>query len=243
MNCWSKTKSKNYIFHYSKNSLAERDLDLIIKTQENCHKSICKALGVSMDIPIKYFLCDSPEAVGNIYGSIHGDDFEPCNGFAMRPNEIYAVYNETVKCIGFHEDAHIISYHTLNRPPQVFIREGLVMYFDKVYWGISNDAWVYYLLQNNKFISLKDLIIDSKFYGFSDKLTYPIAGSFVSYLISICGLDKFKKFYMNLNENFEQCFKNSFGMSLEEVERDFTDYILLIKPNKEILTLIAILLS
>jgi len=27
------------------------------------------------------------------------------------PNEIYAVYNDKVKCIGFHEDAHIISYN------------------------------------------------------------------------------------------------------------------------------------
>lgn len=243
MNNWLKTKTKHYIFHYNKDSLAEKDLDLIIKTQENCHKNICKSLNVEMDIPIKYFLCDTPEEVGTIYGTIHGDDFEPCNGFAMRPNEIYAVYNEDLKCIGFHEDAHIISYHSLNRPPQVFIREGLVMHFDKVYWGISNDAWVYYLLQNNRFISLKDLIIDAKFYSFSDKLTYPIAGSFISYLININGLDNFKSFYINLNDDFEQCFEKSFGTSLHEIEKDFIDYIYLIVPNKHILKLIGDLLT
>lgn len=243
MNSWLKTKSENYIFHYNKDSIAERDLDLIIQTQENCHKNICKSLNVKMDIPIKYFLCDTPEEVGNIYGSIHGNDFEPCNGFAMRPNEIYAVYNDSIKCIGFHEDAHIISYHTLTRPPQVFIREGLAMYFDKVYWGISNDAWVYYFLQNDKFISLKDLIIDSKFYSFSDKLTYPIAGSFVSYIINNYGLEKFKNFYLTLNESFEHCFEKSFGISLDEMEKDFIDYIYLIVPNKHILKLIDNFLS
>ena len=93
---------------------------------------------------IEYFLCETPEDVGRIYG-----DNEPCNGFAAPPNKIYAVYNEKIQCIGFHEDAHIISY-TINRPDCPAIREELAMYFDRKWWGIQNLDWVGFFLKEKR---------------------------------------------------------------------------------------------
>ena len=98
-------ESEHYIFNYGEDTKAERDIAEIAAYQEACFHYICSFLGVKPDFKIEYFLCDSPEEVGRIYG-----DNDPCNGFAAPPDKIYAVYNEQVQCIGFHEDAHIISF-------------------------------------------------------------------------------------------------------------------------------------
>ncbi|MDY0373276.1 MAG: hypothetical protein RBQ86_04080, partial [Candidatus Izemoplasmatales bacterium] len=105
-----KYSSEHYNFHFVKDSLAEIDINKIACIQEKCYKEISSFLNVFPTFKIDYFLLDTPELVGEIYG-----DNDPCNGFANPPNEIYAVYNEKVKCIGYHEDAHIISY-ILNKP-------------------------------------------------------------------------------------------------------------------------------
>ena len=102
-------------------------------------------------------LLDTPDLVGEIYG-----DNEPCNGFASPPDSIYAVYNEEVKCIGPHEDAHLISY-TINRPKSMFIREGLAMFFDKFWWGKTNEDWVKSFLHDNRYIDINQLLLDNIF--------------------------------------------------------------------------------
>ena len=118
-------ESPHYLFHYEVGTAAEWDIEEIADKQERCFAHICSILCINPNIKIEYFLCNSPEDVGRIYG-----DNEPCNGFTIMPNQIYAVYNDKEKCVGFHEDAHIISY-TINRPECPAIREGLAMFFDR----------------------------------------------------------------------------------------------------------------
>ena len=93
-------ETEHYIFRYGAGTAAERDIEKIAALQESCFSHICAVLGLTPDFRIEYFLCDSPEEVGRICG-----DDEPCNGFADLPNRIYAVYNDAVQCVGFHEDA------------------------------------------------------------------------------------------------------------------------------------------
>ncbi|MCR5786720.1 MAG: hypothetical protein K6G28_03395, partial [Acholeplasmatales bacterium] len=102
------------IFYYDDNSHAAKDIEKIACYQEKCFKYICMVLKTKPTFKIHYFLCETPERVGKIYC-----DNEPCNGFASVPDKIYAVYNKNIKCIGFHEDAHLISY-TINRPDNPF---------------------------------------------------------------------------------------------------------------------------
>lgn len=232
MNNWIIKESENYTFHYHKNSVAQNMIDDIVNTQELCFKHICKVLDVKFNNKIKYYLCNSPKEVGILYG-----DNEDCNAFARNPNEIYAVVNEDVQCIGYHEDSHIISY-SINTPPQVFIREGLAMYFDKQHFGISNLVWAKYFISANKYISISKLIDKDSFYKYSWSLTYPIAGAFTEYLITIYGIGKYKLFYKSLNEDFKGCFNKVFGISLEEFERDFTLYLDSFKVNEKLLQLL-----
>lgn len=103
------TETAHYIFHYQTGSYAERNIKRISETQEQCWQRICKELGTTPTFKIQYFLFNTPEEVGEMYG-----DNEPCNGFTSPPDTIYAVYNNTVKGIDPHEDAVLISY-TSNR--------------------------------------------------------------------------------------------------------------------------------
>ncbi|WP_035290974.1 hypothetical protein [Clostridium sp. KNHs214] len=226
---WITRETENYIFHYNKESVAERNIENIINTQESCNKYITKVLGIKLDKKINYFLCASREEVGELYG-----DNDPCNGFARMPNEIYAVYNENIKCIGCHEDAHIISY-TIARPKQAFIREGLAMYFDKMWWGIWNEAWVKYYIDNNKLPDICHMMDDNNFFEYSCEFTYPLAGAFIQYLINTYGIERFKKLYKNLEEDAFGPFNKFYGINLGDIEKEFIDYISHMKINEKVI--------
>lgn len=232
MSNWSTKESEHYIFHYHKSSIAENMIDEIIDTQEHCFNHICTVLDADFKFKIKYYLCDSAKEVGSFYG-----DDEPCNDFAKKPNEIFAVVNEEVQCIGYHEDCHVISY-SIAIPPQVFIREGLEMYFDKQHFGINNLNWVSYFIAKNKYISISSLISNDEFYKNPWNITYPIAGVFTDYVISVYGIEKYLEFYKILDEDFENCFYKVFGVSLDEFEIDFIKYINSFKTNEDLFKLL-----
>jgi hypothetical protein len=224
---WKKKKSSHYIFTYHKDSFVEKDIAEIIEIQESCYEYICEVLKVKMNRTIHYFLCELPEEVGRMYG-----DDESVNGIIKMPDKIYAVYNEKVKCIGFHEDVHLIAYNTLGKPKQSFLREGLAMFFDKVWWRIPNEAWVQVYINTGLYPKLSTLTEYEEFHRYKDIITYPIAGVFVDYLISIFGIEKFKVFFKTVDENFDKCFLRTFGISLKNFEDKLTKYVKIIEYNK-----------
>ncbi len=183
------TETDHYVFHYFPGSPAERDISKISSAQEKSWQEICHEMGVTPDFKIHYYLLNTPEEVGIAYG-----DNEPCNGCADSPDRIYAVYNDQVQCIGPHEDAHIISY-IINTPPQTFIREGLAMYFDKVWWDRPNEVWVTEFIKDGKYISVEKLLNNEQFDNYSCTVTYPIAGAFTHFLISKIGMDHYLQLY------------------------------------------------
>lgn len=211
--------SEHYIFHYSSGTKAQEDIAWIASHQEACYQYICAVLGTKPDFKIQYFLCDSPEEVGRIYG-----DNEPCNGFASPPNKIYAVYNEKIQCIGFHEDAHIISY-TINRPDSPAIREGLAMYFDRQWWGIENIHWTVYFIKSGRYISVNDLLDTERFFSEDCSITYPIMGAFTDWLISRFGMERYLSMYKARDTN--AAIPLVYGVTLTEMNQSFKDYLLL----------------
>jgi len=219
-------ESEHYIFNYGENTKAAQDIVEIAKLQEDCFRYICSVLRVKPDFKIEYFLCDSPEEVGRIYG-----DNEPCNGFAVRPNTIYAVYNEKVQCIGFHEDAHIISY-TVNRPDCPAIREGLAMYFDRKWWGIHNLDWTGYYLKTERYISIDKLLDKEIFFNQNCTITYPIMGAFTDWLIATYGNECYMRMFKQ--QDMPSAIVEVYGKTTAEMNREFADYVRLFKIDKNL---------
>ncbi len=208
--------TEHYVFAYIENTLAANDIEKIAEEQEECFNKICKTLKVNFTEKINYYLFDSPLEVGKLYGIN-----EPINGFAVwGENKIYAVYNETIKCIGAHEDAHLISF-VINAPKSNFIVEGLAMYFDEKWWGLDNDNWASYYKDINKDLSITKVLNNDEFDSYNCEITYPIAGAFTKYLIDTFGIEKYKEFYKISDYPKSSDFKIIFNYTIEELELDF----------------------
>ena len=142
----------------------------------------------------------------------------------------------------YHEDSHILSY-LISTPPQVFIREGLAMYFDKNHRGISNTNWVSYFIYSDKYIHILNLMCNEEFYKSPWNITYPIAGAFTNYLITIYGVDKYLMFYKDIDDDFNLSFYNTFGISIYEFEIEFIKYIKSLDISNELCELLEALMN
>lgn len=210
-------ESPHYRFHYAKNSVAEREIEEIAEEQERCFAKITERLGVLPEFKIRYFLTESPEDVGAFYG-----DNESCNGFARMPDQIYAVYNEEVRCIGMHEDTHLISY-VRGKPDCAFLREGLAMMMDEVWWGEPNETWVERFYEEGKMPSVRTLFDSESFYELSCEISYPVAGAFTRFLCDRVGEARFLEevYYGGGDpvEKIEKLLRKSFSETEEEFRR------------------------
>ena len=213
---YKRFKSEHYIFYFEPNSLADQEIEEITKEQENCFQSICNTLGITFAEKICYYLMDSPEKVGILFG---GND--PINAFAvLGENKIYAVYNPDVKCIGFHEDTHLISA-TLGIPQSEFLLEGLAMFFDKTWWGLQNERWACYYKTKSQDISIKSMLETKDFYSFDCMISYPIAGAFIQFLIDRYGLERFKTLYQYPGSDYINTFESIYPASFSDIESAF----------------------
>ena len=236
----------HYVFHFKEHSMAERDIVSVSSLQEECYSFISCCLGTEANGTIHYHFFDTPEEVGRQYAITHdNDDDEPCNGFALPDtvskdgmNHIYAVYNDKLKCIGFHEDAHIISY-SLGRPISQFVREGLAMFFDRYWWGIDNYSWTRWYLEQGKLPSVKKMLQNEFFREYDDSTIYPIAGAFTSYLIERYGMQKYLAFYRACTGDAERACETAFAAPVTMIEKGFIDHMKLFRLRNEIRELLT----
>lgn len=177
-------------------------------------------LKVPKDFVINYYLCITPEQVGNFYG-----DNSSCNVFNRLPNNVYAVYSDEIKCVGFHEDAHLISYHYMARPNCNFLREGLAMFFDKTWDGRQNVECVRDYLLNNPLPKLSSLFENDIFFSYECDITYLLSGAFTDYLIKNFGIDLYKRMYSDYDKLGLEIFERYIQNSITKLEKEFYDYI------------------
>ena len=212
-------ETEHYIFHYEDGSLASQDIVGIAEGQEACYRYISQVLEMVLPYQIHYYLCQTPEEVGAVLG-----EEESCNGFARMPDTIYAVYNEQVNCLGFHEDAHLIS-NAFHEPHSTFLKEGLAMYFDQLWWGIDNQSWTLYFYRKGLLPSLTDLAQCSIFETLDCSLTYPVAGCFVQYLMNRFGKERFLTFWKLVEKDVDSASRSVFASSLLELDTAFRQYL------------------
>jgi hypothetical protein len=221
---WKEKETEHYIFHYKADSLAEKEIQHIIELQEGCFKEITDKLEFIPEKRIIYWLCDTREEVMHISGfeyETNGVTF-----FHLENPTIYAVYNEEVKCVGAHEDAHAISFQ-LAYPYSSAIAEGLAMYFDKEWWKIPNELCTRVYLEDKKYERTESLILSDyeSFLEIEDRISYPIMGAFTAFLIDTYGIEKYKSVYEEY-EDFSQRFREIYKKELCVLEDEFVESIM-----------------
>jgi len=218
-------ETEHYIFHFKENSLAEKYINYISNTQENCYKKITSLLNIFPNFKIHYYLIDSPIIVGKIYNEIHCDgDDEPCNGFTNYPDTIYCVYNNEIKCIGLHEDTHIISYCKF-RPKSAFLREGLAMYMDKFWHSKTNERWVLESINKGFEIDFFKLLNNNNFFKIDCNISYPLSGAFVNFICENFGIKKFLSELYYTKKNYIKQLNLLFKYKKQDMHNSFVEFI------------------
>ncbi len=225
-------ETEHYVFHAAPGSLAEKDINLIAAEQEASYKHIGNMLGLTMKVKIHYYLCNCREEVGREIERRFGV-YSLNNGCAVSENEIYAVYNQEIKCIGPHEDTHVLAF-SVGRPASSFLEEGLACAMDTQWWGIDNHAWVSYYRKNGSCPSVYELLhMDWQTFGTLDcSVTYPVAGSFVTWLLLRFGREKFFQLYTA--EDYDAVAENNLGSKLAVLEADYFGFISLLRGDKAV---------
>ena len=219
MNGYIESSSEHYRYYCPADSTAARNLEHIKKIQEKSFEKIVDLLGVKPDFPLRYILCETSEEVGRAYG-----DNEPCNGFADSPDTVFAVYNEKVRCIGPHEDTHLIA-ELIAHPASSFIREGLAMYMDEEWWGKGNTAWVSDFLADGRYVGVDQLLDNESFWSYPDEITYPLAGAFTLWLIEQLGMRKYLDQIYVTGDHAAETLEKTFGCSVKQVDQLFCSWI------------------
>lgn len=222
MNAWLTKETEHYLFHFKAGSLAEQELEQIVTEQEGCFREITQTLQLFPRHRITYWLCSTRKEVmqaSQIDFETNGITFTDPDG-----PEIYAVYNQEVKCTGFHEDVHAITCQFAS-PASSAIVEGLAMFFDKVWWKIPTEVCTRVYQEDGKCLDVSRWTADNNaFFQVSDTITYPVMGAFTAFLIGRFGMEKYKALYLACDDTARR-FTQVYDMSLEEAELAFTAFI------------------
>lgn len=216
-------ETEHYVFRYVSGSLAEKEIISIADEQENGYSKLKELFGYEMPLRIEFFLTSSPDENGEILNEIfEGMGPYPTNACCIGPNYVFAAYNDEVKAIGCHEDAHLFSY-MLCMPKSQLLSEGLAVFSDGAFWGRPNPEWVSEFLKNGSYISVRELASDENFWNTAPEISYPISGAFVGFLIDRLGKESFLcKVYASDKPLFENLCE-LFGMNEDEIEKSFVN--------------------
>lgn len=188
-------ESTHYILNAPKGSLAEKDFKIIARNQETCYATFLKALGLKSRLRIHYYFFTSPLTCGKQYRLLHPDEYsdddadEEVNGYTSYPDVVFATYNEKIKCVGYHEDVHLLMAEHYGNLKSCFVKEGVAMAFDEVWWGIENDHWAKIIVEKEIINNIADLYDNELFFQYHCMYTYPLAGSFTKWLIKKMGIN------------------------------------------------------
>jgi len=231
---WIIKRSPFYIFHYFKNSLAEKEINQIIKIQESAYKKILKNLKLKNKRKIRYYIYPSEEIKERLMGdSGNGNAIwieikKEKENWKSKKIEVHCIYSNKVKCIGEHEDTHLLSL--LLGVATFLFSEGLAEFMSEKWDQKDIDFWTKKYLKRNKLYSLEFLIDNKNWNKINEAIVYPQAGSFVRYLIKIYGLEKFKEVYKNLSRNKTtkqniKVIKKIYFKSIRELEENWKEYL------------------
>jgi hypothetical protein len=212
---WHPHESPHFRFHVIPGSTAFRELEAIERMREDGLKKILETFQID-DEPgdrIDYFFYES-----RVHKGLVTDDQMPAHTFVERA-EIHAVFGLNGRLETPHEDAHVV-LGRIGRPPKL-IEEGAAEY---VQHGDEAHAWCTRVLGGANAPSVETLI-DNEAFGLSDLyVTYPVAASFVGFLVERYGVDPFKRLYAAPRDAVQPAFV-IYGKSWSELESEWRAFI------------------
>ncbi len=223
---WLTRETDHYIFRYFQNSEAEKDVAMIVTTQEKAFKKIIAFLDIKPpEKKIEYYYYPDKE----VKETLMGDDWYAQSIYDEF--RIHVVYTRDIKPLGEHEDTHLLSL-----PWGIsigFFQEGLAEFMVGHAWdGKSHISYVQEGFSKHLYLPLSDFFEHEAWLRTDDSKPlhfYSLVGSFTTYLINNYGRDKFKDLYMNTRRDYtrtenQAVFEKIYG-PIGSVEKGFRVYI------------------
>jgi hypothetical protein len=210
---WIAVQSEHFIFHYRPNSLAERNIAIIIEEMENNYREIVIALNVNYSGVVNYYLYNSNEAssIGVIAGGFSDNSFETIR-------QTYDGYP-----LGKHELVHIISFRAIGIAFLRLTSEGLANAVDGTYGGKPISDWMREYVATGALIPVREMVENSEKYD--EARFYPQSGFFVQYLVNRFGIDKFKVIFRASHYEFYEIFQATYGIDLDTLANEYFAYL------------------
>ena len=236
---WKRTESNYYVFHYKDKSYAHKNISKIVEEQDYRFKEIINYFPATISRKVDYWLCDSREEVALLADNVPTNGIVSWDDNDVEDVSIYAVYNETMQCTGYHEETHAVT-HFINEPSSSALSEGTACFMEKTWWGIDNNLCTYIYYHGDKYVSVENLICDKEqeeefFCEVKEAIAYPIMGAFVEFLFSKEEQNpgNYLKLYKYEGDDWRKEFENIYHCELHELEKEFLNVINKRKYSKE----------
>lgn len=217
---WMTVETVCCAIHYVSGTASERDIESLKSMADAQAADVEKRMGANFTrkVPLTFL----PRVLGQ-------------GGFAS--NGIYVSYldrnyvGSTTQQVIHHEMVHWLDTQVGAKGRISMLQEGLAVYFSDGHFKVESiPARAEVLVQMERYIPLRDLT--DSFYSSQHEIGYIEAGALVGYLIETYGLDKFNDFFRNLERvngpdsaTLEAGLNRHFGISLDQLETDFRDYL------------------
>lgn len=210
----------HYVFRYADGDSVQSE------RQERYHDWAIARLGLTLDRPIAYHKYRDRAHMKAVTG-------KETNGWADPAT--YAIHS--IWPWDNHEVVHVMT--ALIGRPTDFFNEGIAvsMQMDpqtgrlEAYWSSrAVHDWAHAFRWNRELPRLADMVETNAFRRLDDVKSYPMAGSFVAFLIEERGMDRVKNFFTTGSRtasvaDIERQFSAAFGMTLQESETRWHGYL------------------
>ncbi|MBI4641773.1 MAG: hypothetical protein HY731_13840 [Candidatus Tectomicrobia bacterium] len=211
---WLQYESKHFLFSCDPKSPVAGRIRAHADTYDKTFEEISQVLGVQLNEKIRVYIYASSEA----FRREEGGDM-----YSGRASGRLMEIHESPFIPPGHEMAHILADHIGSVYPEYpFLREGLAVYFE----GSERQRRLHTIAKD--YLTRKELTslepLKDRFRDLKPAMTYPVAGSFVKYLIDTYGLEKFKALWVSGLE-LEKAFSKVYGKSFRKVGQEWMDML------------------
>ncbi len=205
---WQVAESSHFRLHVVPGTTAAREAPDLLVEREKGLRQIQEVFRVRDrgNEPIAHFNYESC-----LHKELITGDGQPAHVFPRR-REVHTVHGPGLRLASPHEDAHIV-LSALGRPPKV-LQEGAAEYAHR---GEAAHAWYLGMLGGLEPELPVDLFVDAVFLREDPFLTYPLAASFVAFLLRRGERERFKRLYATAGAGVAEAALRIYGNSLEEL--------------------------
>lgn len=234
----STAESEHFVLYFDDNSIAGAELDYILRVQEYRHAQLQTSLGVAPNEPIAVYLYPDEETKGRLTGS-RRTSVTPVWLSTPQIHMLAEQHRSTFSHELVHVFAREFGLPLINANLSIGLVEGLAVALEAPDGLPSADSQVAaaYRVTDNPVANLTTAAVTSLspigFWTGRGAVSYTVAGSFVSYLLSSIGVDGVKELYGTLSP------QTAGGRDLDELAEAWADSLLSAADPDEAARLLA----